>query len=213
MKNLTTKKLLAASAATLISINTLAVDDAPNTTVVTFDHPQSISISNPDDATTQASESTSTTTWTINSNNAVKVIFTGSSFAEDGAPISVPILAKQESNASNKLIPGQYDQLTTTFGVSISGQQSAENASTAWGGGSATTGTPVNLVGGAAATATDSSTNHFGAIMTSDSGSFNLTLTTMGSGDVSATQSGDYTATVTTTVTAAEKDGSAGVAD
>jgi hypothetical protein len=213
MKNLTTKKLLAASAATLISINTLAVVDAPNTTIVTFDHPQSISISNPDDASTAVSSDVSSTTWTINSNNAVKVIFTGTSFAEDGASIAIPILAKQESNASNKLITGQYDQLTTTFGVSINGQQSAENAETAWGGGTGTTGTPTNLVGGALAAATNSSTNHFGAIMTSDSGSFTLTLSTKGSGDVSATQSGDYTATVTTTVTAAEKDGSAGVAD
>ena len=56
-------------------------------------------------------------------------------------------------------------------------------------------------------------TLNFGAIMTSDSGSFTLTLSTKGSGDVSATQSGDYTATVTTTVTAAEKDGSLGVQD
>jgi|JYMV01.1.fsa_nt_gi hypothetical protein len=211
MKNLTTKKLLAASAATLIGFNTFAVDDVPNTTVVTFNHPQSISISDPADAAITASADTSSTVWTINSNNAVKVVFSGKSYDVDGTAILVPILAKQESDAKDLLIAKQYDQLVTLYGLEISGHHSVENGTNSiWqGGSSAPAGTPTNLVGGAETSATNSATNHFGAIMPSDTGTFTLKLSTLGTGDVSATQSGDYTATVTTTIIADEQTGAA----
>jgi len=210
MKNLNTKTLLAASVASLITFNTFAADDSDkdNETLVKFAHPQSITIDTPSDSASTAAGSISSTTWEIKSNNGVNVIFSGSSFDEAGKVTTTPQLAKQEVNASNQLIDNRYDLLTTTFGVSIAGSASVSGAATAWKGGSTDpTGTPVELVAGlGTATSTDSVSKHYGVIMPADAtGAFTITLSTMGTGDVSSTQSGNYSTTVKTTVTANEQ--------
>jgi hypothetical protein len=225
MKNLNTKTLLAASVAALISVNTFAVDDVNATLTVTFAHPQSVAIN---DASTTTSTTTASadsggtgtaTTWKVTSNNAVKIKFSGASYNTTGGTLTVPILAKQEVNASDKFVAGAYDQLTTEFGIVVTDSSSTQNGVTSWGGGATpkgasgadTTaygvGTPTNLV---SATGTNGPTTTFGAIMPKDDGTFTYTLYTKGTGDTSTTQSGSYTATITTTITAEEKDGSAG---
>jgi len=212
MKNLNTKTLLAASVATLISVNTFAVLDDNATLTVTFDHPQSIAIGDGDTTVSSATVSSDTggvtaTTWKVTSNNAVTIQFTGASFDTAGLPITTPILAKQEVDAKDALITNAYDQLTTKYGVQLQGQSSVENAenAVAWGGGAAPTGTPTSLVSNL--TSSTSVTKTFGAVMPSDSGEFTYTLYTAGTGDASATQSGDYKATVVTVITADEKTG------
>jgi len=211
MKNLNKKTLLAASVASLISVNTFALDDDATLTV-TFDHPQSIAIGDGETNVSSATVSSDTggvtaTTWKVTSNNAVTIQFTGSSYDTAGVVITTPILAKQEVNAKDAFITGAYDQLTTKYGVQLQGQSSVENTANAvvWGGGSSPTGTPSTLVSNLTSDA--SVTKTFGAVMPSDAGEFTYTLYTAGTGDSSATQSGDYQATVVTVITADEKDG------
>jgi hypothetical protein len=211
MKNLNTKTLLAASVASLISINTFAVDaDTQKTLTVTFDHPQSIAIGDGETNVSTATVSSATggttaTTWKVTSNNAVTIQFTGSSYDIAGNDIATPILAKQEVNASDEFITSQYDQLTTKYGVQLNGHSSVATDTSAWGGGAVPTGLPTTLVSNELSEA--SVTNVFGAVMPSDEGIFTYTLYTAGTGDTSATQSGDYQATVVTVITADEKDG------
>ena len=223
MKNLNTKTLLAASIATLINVNAFAVvpDPVTKSLTVTFDHPQSVAIN---DATSTSTATVSadtggqaaTTSWKVTSNNAVTLKFSGSSYTTSGTVINTPILAKQEVNAENKKITGAYDQLTTEFGVVLTDTGSTQNGVTSWAGGASTTGelttsgvgTPANLV--SAAGVDNGPTKTFGAIMPKDDGTFTYSLYTKGTGDTSTTQSGNYTAVITTTITAEEKDGSAG---
>ena len=221
MKNLNTKTLLAASVATLISVNTFAVDDVTKTLTVTFLHPQSVAINDATSTSTvtasAASGGTGTaTSWKVTSNNAVKIKFTGSSYDTAGSGTSTPVLAKQEVDAKNAFITNAYDQLTTEYGVVITDSSSTQNDTVSWGGGATpkgqsgddTTaygvGTPGNLV---SATGTDGPTATFGAIMPKDDGTFTYTLYTKGTGDQSTTQSGSYSAVITTTITAEEKTG------
>ena len=219
MKNLNTKTLLAASIASLITANTFATvpADVDKSLTVTFTHPQSVSIDTATGSSTTASANTgvaTATTWAVTSNNAVKVKFTGTSYNTSGGSTTTPILAKQEVNASNERISGQYDQLTTEFGVVLTGTSSTEKTVTTWGGGANPTGstatdgvgTPLNLINDSGA---NGPTESFGAVMPADDGTFTYTLYTKGTGDTSSTQSGAYTAVITTTITAVEKDGSA----
>ena len=228
MKNLNTKTLLAASIATLINVNAFAAEPAPVSSVltVTFDHPQSVAINDATDTSTatvlaDTGGTAATTSWKVTSNNAVKLQFSGSSFTTSGTPILTPILAKQEVNASDQLVTGQYDQLITEFGVVLTDTGSTENGVTSWAGGASTTGeltttsagvvtgvgTPTNLV---STTAVGGPTKTFGAIMPKDDGTFTYSLYTKGTGDSSTTQSGNYTAVITTTITAEELTGAAG---
>ncbi|MCS5588399.1 MAG: hypothetical protein NZ824_00355 [Candidatus Thioglobus sp.] len=219
MKNLNTKNLLAASVASLITVNTFATPaDVDKALTVTFTHPQSVAIETAagSDATASANTGAATaTTWKVNSNNAVKVKFTGTSYNTSGGSTSTPILAKQEVNAKNKKISGAYDQLTTEFGVVLTGTSSTEKDTVSWGGGANPTGeststgvgTPTNLINTAGNVGP---TETFGAVMPADDGTFTYTLYTKGTGDTSSTQSGAYSAVITTTITAQEKDGSAG---
>jgi len=220
MKNLNSKTLLAASIATLINVNAFAVDPVSSVLVVTFDHPQSVAINDATDTSTatvtaDTGGSAATTTWKVTSNNAVKLQFTGTSYTTSGTVINTPILAKQEVNASDQLVTGQYDQLTTEFGVILTDTGSTEKGVTSWAGGASTTGelttagvgTPSNLV---SASAVGGPTQTFGAIMPKDDGTFTYSLYTKGTGDSSTTQSGNYTATITTTITAEELTGAAG---
>ena len=82
MKHLNKKTLLAASVASLITVNTFAVD--VDSVTVTFDHPQSIAISNATNTLNAESGTVTVTTWEVTSNNAVELGFTGSSLDADG---------------------------------------------------------------------------------------------------------------------------------
>lgn len=221
MKNLNTKNLLAASIASLISVNTFATvpADVDQALTVTFTHPQSVAIDTATGSSATASANTgaaTATTWAVQSNNAVKVKFSGTSYNTSGGSTTTPILAKQEVNAKNEKISGAYDQLTTEFGVVLTGTSSTEKDTTTWGGGANPTGesqpdgvgTPTNLIN---STGVVGPTESFGAVMPADDGTFTYTLYTKGTGDTSSTQSGAYEAVITTTITAEEKDGSAGV--
>ena len=202
MKHLNTKNLLAASVATLISVNTFAADS--DSVTVTFDHPQSIAISNATNTLNASSGTVTTTTWKVTSNNAVELGFTGSSLDANGSNVDQPIFTKQEVDARGANLT-TYDHLTTTYGIEISGAGSIEtaDANTTWGSASTATGTPSDLV--ASGTTTTSATAAFKAIMPSDTGEFDVILSSKGVGDTSSTQSGNYTAVVTTTLTASEK--------
>jgi hypothetical protein len=221
MKNLNSKTLLAASIATLINVNAFAAENVSSVLVVTFDHPQSVAINDATDTSTatvsaDTGGSAATTTWKVTSNNAVKLQFSGTSYTTSGTVINTPILAKQEVNASDQLVTNQYDQLVTEFGVILTDTGSTEKGVTSWAGGASTTGeltdlgvgTPSNLV---SASATKGPTQTFGAIMPKDDGTFTYSLYTKGTGDSSTTQSGNYTATITTTITAEELTGAAGL--
>jgi hypothetical protein len=202
MKNLNTKTLLAASVATLISVNTFAVD--LDSVTVTFDHPQSIAISNATNTLNATSGTVTTTTWEVTSNNAVELGFSGTSKNETGGTVAQPIFAKQEVDARGAELT-TYDHLVTTYGIQITNAGSIETGDdkTTWGTASTATGTPSDLV--AAKSTTTSATAMFKAIMPNDTGKFNVILSSKGVGDTSATQSGNYEAIVTTTLTAAEK--------
>jgi len=222
MKNLNTKNLLAASIASLISVNTFAVpDDVDKTLTVTFTHPQSVAINDATSTSTATAAANSggtgtQTSWKVTSNNAVKIKFTGSSYDTGGTDITTPVLAKQEVDAKNAFIGSAYDQLTTEYGVVITDSSSTQNDTTTWGGGATPkgqsgtdanaygVGTPGNLV---SATGANGPTTTFGAIMPQDDGTFTYTLYTKGTGDTSTTQSGNYSAIITTTITAEEKTG------
>jgi len=208
MKNLNTKTLLATSIATFISVNTFALDDNATLTV-TFDHPQSIAIGDGSTTVSSATVSSDTggvtaTTWKVTSNNAVELGFSGSSVDAAGAPVPQPIFTKQEVDARGTALT-TYDHLVTTFGIEITGSSSIEtgDANTKWGSSNTATGTPSDLV--AAGTTSTSATAAFKAIMPSDTGTFNVILSSKGVGDTSSTQSGNYEAIVTTTLTASEK--------
>jgi hypothetical protein len=202
MKNLNTKTLLAASVASLITVNTFAVD--VDSVTVTFDHPQSIAISNATNTVNATSGTVTTTTWEITSNNAVELGFTGSSLDADGNNLDQPIFTKREVDASGAEL-ATYDHLVTTYGIEITGSSSIEtgNDNTIWGSSETATGTPSDLV--ATGTTSTSATAAFKAIMPSDTGTFNVILSSKGVGDSSSTQSGNYEAIVTTTLTASEK--------
>jgi hypothetical protein len=202
MKNLNTKTLLAASVASLITVNTFAVD--VDSVTVTFDHPQSIAISNATNTVNATSGTVTTTTWEITSNNAVELGFTGSSLDADGNNLDQPIFTKREVDASGTEL-ATYDHLVTTYGIEITGSSSIEtgNDNTIWGSSETATGTPSDLV--ATGTTSTSATAAFKAIMPSDTGTFNVILSSKGVGDSSSTQSGNYEAIVTTTLTASEK--------
>jgi len=208
MKTPNSKFLITASTAALLSLNALAATPVDKTLTVTFDHPQSVAIGDGTATSTTATGNNVSTTWTVTSNNAVVISFTGASKGTDGKDITTPILAKQEVNAKDTFITDQWDQLNTYYGVAITDlgtTGSTANDTTAWGGAGTPTGTPDSLV--AAEATAGGLTKTLGAIMPKDDGTFKYTLYTKGTGDTSTTQSGDYTATVTTTVTAREMDG------
>ncbi|MCS5551197.1 MAG: hypothetical protein NZ811_06735 [Gammaproteobacteria bacterium] len=205
MKNLNTKTLLAASLTSMISINSFATDPA-DSIEMTFDHPQSIGISDAGNTTDGNTTSIANSTWTITSNNAVQVKFSGTSpgALTTSTAQTFPQFYKQEVDARGNAV-NKYDHLTTSYGIKITGQDSIEtnDANDTWGGGSNATGTPANLVSVADDTAAAQA--YYKAIMPNDTGTFTLDLYASGTGDSATTQSGNYTATVTTTLIAAEK--------
>ena len=142
-----------------------------------------------------------TTTWKITSNNAITIDFSGAS-PEDSEIVEIPRFYKQEVDAKNNYITGQYDYLETLFGIKIDNVDSTATMNgNIWGGGSSPFKAPELL--------TDklhslSPHGHWGSIMPSDQGDFSLTLYSKGS-VVDSAQSGRYTMNVTLSVTANEQ--------
>jgi len=176
---------------------------------LSFNQPQSIAVSAPNNEVNRASGGIINKTWHVVSNNAVAVRFTGKSPTATGGTTSVPTFYKAEVDASGKLIANadasgyNYDHLVTTYGVSIAGQGSVAGTATAFEGGTTPAGTPTELVKDLdAASGPDA---HFGSIMPSDDGRFTMTLSAKGVGDVATTQSGDYQVTIVASFVAEEK--------
>ena len=141
------------------------------------------------------------TTWKITSNNAITIDFSGAS-PEDNEIVEIPRFYKQEVDAKNNYITGQYDYLETLFGIKIDNIDSTATMNgNIWGGGSSALNTPelltekLNYL---------SPHGHWGSIMPSDQGDFSLTLYSKGS-VVDSAQSGRYTMNVTLIVSANEQ--------
>jgi hypothetical protein len=186
---------------------------------LSFNQPQSLAVSAPNNEVNRASGGIITKTWHIVSNNAVGVRFTGKAPNATGTETNAPTFYKAEVDASGTLIDNtagdgyNYDHLVTTYGVSIDGQGSASvstsdyNLTTADNADglsvSTPTGTPANLV--KALDGASGPDAHFGSIMPSDDGRFTMTLSAKGVGDVATTQSGDYQVTIVASFVAEEK--------
>ena len=144
-----------------------------------------------------------TTTWKIRSNNAITIDFSGVSPEESEREISeIPRFYKQDVDAKDNYIVGQYDYLDTKFGITIDNFDStATMRGDIWEGGSLTSGSPELL--------TEKSNNlspngYWGSIMPNDTGDFNLTLYSKGS-VIDSAQSGRYTMNVTLHIAANEQ--------
>ncbi len=141
------------------------------------------------------------TTWKIRSNNAITIDFSGIS-PEDNEIVDIPRFYKQEVDAKDNHIVGQYDYLDTKFGITIDNFDStATMRGDIWEGGSLTSGSPELL--------TEKSNNlspngYWGSIMPNDTGDFNLTLYSKGS-VIDSAQSGRYTMNVTLHIAANEQ--------
>jgi hypothetical protein len=89
-----------------------------------------------------------TTTWKITSNNAITIDFSGAS-PEDNEIVEIPRFYKQEVDAKNNYITGQYDYLETLFGIKIDNIDSTARtpfiADNTWEGGSSALGSPELL--------------------------------------------------------------------
>jgi hypothetical protein len=182
---------------------------------LSFNQPQSLAVSAPNNEVNRASGGVITKTWHVVSNNAVGVRFTGKSPTATGGATTVPTFYKAEVDASGDKIANadasgfNYDHLVTTYGVAIAGQGSVAgtavdyNLSAADANGvQAPTGIPAHLV--QALDADNGPDAHFGSIMPSDDGRFTMTLSAKGVGDVATTQSGDYQVTIVASFVAEE---------
>ena len=179
---------------------------------ISFNHPQSLAVSAPNNEANRAAGGVINKTWHIVSNNAVGVRFSGRAPNEVGVEKDVPNFYKIEVDASgNRILAGEnghtetkYDHLVTTYAVDIANEGSTSNKSTIFGtSATAPAETPINLV-----TARDGTTGpgmHFGSIMPNDDGNFTMTLSAKGVGDVATTQSGDYQVTIVASFIAEEK--------
>lgn len=194
--------------------------DESDVVTLSFNHPQSLAVSAPNNVTERASGGIINRTWHVVSNNAVTVKMTGKSKKDDGTDEAAPVFYKQEVDANGDQIANRFDRLVTTYGVTVldAGSQS-DGASATWGGGataadvdttgvakgqnpgtaankdyaSVLTGTPQNLVNTTDGTGLNKT---LGTIMPKDNGTFALRLSAKGIGDVATTQSGDYQVTV-----------------
>jgi hypothetical protein len=181
---------------------------------LSFNQPQSLAVSAPNNEVNRASGGIITKTWHVVSNNAVGVRFTGKSPSAVGVATAVPTFYKAEVDASGTKIANadasgyNYDHLVTTYGLSIAGQGSVAGTKdnynlTTTEGVDIPTGIPANLV--KALDGANGPDAHFGSIMPSDDGRFTMTLSAKGVGDVATTQSGDYQVTIVASFIAEEK--------
>ena len=179
--------------------------------VISFDHPQSISVSTSFNSSDNSTYDIGETQWTVTSNNAVKVNFTGTSRDDDGTTYNAPRFHKQEVDASGVLITNRYDHLDTKYGLVIIGSDSIANETSrtnqtaikTWRGGDIPDASPSQLV--TDKTLSGSPGLYWGAIMPSDAGKFQMSLYSQGVGTADSTQSGVYSTTVTAVITANEK--------
>lgn len=82
--------------------------------------------------------------WTVSSNGAFDISFSGTSQDDTGSPISYPQFSKQDVDASGSFVSNSYDHLVTSCGVVIDPGSGASGNT--WGGGAVPTGTPQDLV-------------------------------------------------------------------
>jgi hypothetical protein len=192
---------------------------------VSFSHPQSLSVSSPNNVANRASSGVINRTWHVVSNNAVTVKFTGRSPDALGGLTDAPTFYKAELGADGEQIGSQYDHLVTTFGATINNMEAGNGTMTGtndFGQGAiakdlavgvdgvttrietldGTTGQDVLL--GTPNTLISNGGQGFGVIMPDDNGKFSMTLSSRGVGDVATTQSGDYQITVVASFIAAE---------
>ncbi|OEU61726.1 MAG: hypothetical protein BA867_12205 [Desulfobacterales bacterium S5133MH16] len=138
--------------------------------------------------------------FTVTSNDGFDVSFSGDSpqddYAVDGN-YGCPVFTKQDLDAAGNLVSNKYDHLETNFGVKITDYISVETGNT-WGGDESATGTPANLVlYRDVAGCPDAA---IGRIMPSGgTAKIHLYAKGVASND---RQAGDYSVTVTCTITA-----------
>jgi hypothetical protein len=193
--------------------------------LIGFSHPQTLSVSSPNNEVNRAASGVINSTWHVASNNAVEVKFTGKSPDAGGTVVNAPTFYKAEVSADGEQIGTQYDHLTTTFGATINNMEPGQGTLTGeatWGGGAipniAAVGTagiptrPEELNGTRGADSLEGTPEelistaggNFGIIMPDDNGIFSLTLSSRGVGDASTTQSGDYQVTIVASFVASE---------
>jgi len=192
---------------------------------VSFSHPQSLSVSSPNNVANRAASGVINRTWHVVSNNAVTVKFTGRSPDAAGRLTNAPTFYKSEIGADGEQIGSQYDHLVTTFGATVNNMGADQGTMTGandFGQGAIAKADAVGADGvtqrietldGATGTDVLSGTpdtlitnggQGFGVIMPDDNGKFSMTLSSRGVGDVATTQSGDYQITVVASFIAAE---------
>jgi|JYMV01.1.fsa_nt_gi hypothetical protein len=180
-----------------------------------FNHPQSLSVSSPNNVTERETNGVINRTWHVVSNNAVTVQMTGDSPDASGTLTGTPTFYKAEVGADGSIIANRFDHLVTTYGATIAGFNDITGVATFGAGAvadtdaigisaqtdgqnptgdyaSVLTGTPATLIGSGGT----SLNGTFGTIMPSDAGRFEMTISAKGIGDVATTQSGDYQVTL-----------------
>jgi|JYMV01.1.fsa_nt_gi hypothetical protein len=223
------KYIILVSVTTTLNFGSFANLEGSKEIVLEIQHPQILTIStitNKDDYDPSV-EITKSTTWTIQSNNAVNVNFYGTTPSDlysstdiltpdSNLFIRYPLLYKQKVNARNGLVPRRYDYLETTFGVKISDYDSTQRQVTQrndfWKSqlsGSnieSVYGSPSNLVLDTCNVVTSECPpgGYWGAIMPNDNGTFDLTLYSYGAGSA-LSQSGNYKMELTLNVSANEQ--------
>jgi hypothetical protein len=166
---------------------------------------QTISVDSPADPATAAAGEAINVAWTVNSNNAFKYAFTGTSKDDTGADLKYPQFIKQDVDANGKAVDNNYDVLDTTFGVALSDYESVQRGNT-WGKGEGANGKAETLVADTSDAASPYGT--MGRVMTGDkTGKATISLFSKGLADA-ADQSGIYNSEVMLTVTAEEQLGS-----
>ena len=174
--------------------------------VLAAEHSQTITIETPINYDSLLSDDSliRNTVWTIKSNNAVTIDFSGTS-PEGDEVTNIPRFYKQKVNAKNQFITEKYDYLDTKFGATLTNIDSTERGSTSfgqstWGEGDRPNASSELLID---KTNSLSPNGYWGAIMPSDANDFALTLYSKGVGNISS-QSGIYTLYLSLHVTAEE---------
>lgn len=171
--------------------------------------PSTISISS---VTFPGNDGTSEATFTVTTNEGFDISFSGNSTSDSGGTNNYPLFVKQDQDASGSLIVDSYDHLTTTFGVTVTDAESTEENNRHWhcsddncSGAGDIDGTPENLVLPLNQTvpAVNSPDAAFGRIMPGNATGEWLAKVHLFTKAVAEReqQSGNYTMTVTITVT------------
>lgn len=205
-----------AAAIMAFSGSSVAVDNTEAQYVI--DIPQIIEVTDSggvEAATAANSESViQNVAWTVKSNNAVALAFTGSHEAADGTVTANPTFHKPVQDSQGNNVANEFDLLTTKFAVQVTGAEETNGFETPadegtdgihdWGTITNPNKTPANLV-----TAADSPDATYGRIMPNDTnGTIVVTLYATGEDDEAgdySKQSGDYEIDVTLTVTGEEQ--------